>query len=61
MPRFSGLNLLPETAKVAAKHASLAVEWPKTEFDDQAQRYRENAKGYAACLLDGLERVVQTP
>ena len=61
MPRFSDLNFLLEIAKRAAKHASLAVEGLNTEFDDQAQRDRENAEGDAACVLDGLERVVQSP
>jgi hypothetical protein len=61
MPRFSDLNFLLEMAKRAAKHASLAVEGLNTEFDDQARRDREKAEGYAACVLDGLERVVQSP
>jgi hypothetical protein len=72
-PRFSDLTLLLETAKEVAKHASLAIKGLNTEFDDQAQRDRENAEEYAACVLDGLnglngldgldglERVVRSP
>jgi hypothetical protein len=61
MPRFSDLNFLLEIAKRAAKHAPLAVEGLNTEFDDQARRDGENAEEYATSVLDGRERVVQSP
>jgi hypothetical protein len=39
----------------------LLREGLNNEFDDQAQRERESAEGYAACVLDGLERALQIP
>lgn len=55
-PRYSDLNLLLGMAIEAATFASMAVEGLDTGLDDQARRYRENAEGYAACVLDGLKR-----
>lgn len=55
-PRYSDLSLLLEVAAEAATHASLAVEGLNTDFGDEARRDRENAEGYAACVLDGLKR-----
>jgi AbiU2 len=55
-PRYADLNLLLDLAKEAATSASLAVEGLSTDLGDQARRDRQNAEGYAACVLDGLQR-----
>ena len=55
-PRYADLNLLLDLAKEAATSASLAVEGLSTDVGDQARRDRQNAEGYAACVLDGLQR-----
>lgn len=54
IPMYSDLHLLLALAKEAVTHASLAVEGLDTEFDEQADRDRSTAEGYAACVLDGL-------
>ncbi|OHV82623.1 hypothetical protein [Rhizobium sp. LCM 4573] len=54
LPMYSDLNLLLALAMDAAKHASLIVEGLNTEFDEQADRDRSTAEGYAACVLQGL-------
>jgi hypothetical protein len=56
LPRYSDLNLLLGTAKDAARLASFAVEGLNTDFDSQVQRYRDDAKGFADCVVDGLNR-----
>jgi AbiU2 len=55
-PRYADLNLLLDLAKEAATRASLAVEGLNIDFGDKARRSRQNAEGYAACVLDGLKR-----
>ncbi|NKL18476.1 hypothetical protein GFM07_05075 [Rhizobium leguminosarum bv. viciae] len=55
-PRYSDLDILLGMAKIAARLAKLAVEGGNTELEEQAKRNRENAEGYAACVLDGLKR-----
>jgi hypothetical protein len=55
-PLYSDLDLLLGMATVAARLAKLAVEGGNTELEEQAKRNRENAAGYAACVLDGLRR-----
>ncbi|MCD2185475.1 AbiU2 domain-containing protein [Rhizobium sp. GN54] len=54
LPMYSDLFLLLDLAMDAARYASLAVEGLNTEFDDQADRDRSTAEGYAACVLAGL-------
>jgi hypothetical protein len=54
LPMYSDLDLLLSLAKEAAKHASMIVEGLNTEFDEQADRDRATAEGYAACVLEGL-------
>ena len=39
--------------------ASLAVEGISTDLSDQARSARQNAEGYAACVLDGLQRAAR--
>ncbi len=56
LPLYSDLNKLLEVAKIAARLAKLAVEGGNTELEEQAERNRANAEGYAACVLDGLKR-----
>lgn len=56
LPYYNDLNLLLGIAKDAARLASLAIEGLNTELDDQMLRDGENAKGYARCVLDGLQR-----
>ncbi|TAU37642.1 hypothetical protein ELI43_34075 [Rhizobium leguminosarum] len=55
LPLYSDLDILLEAAKIAARLAKLA-EMEATELEEQADRNRENAEGYAACVLDGLKR-----
>jgi hypothetical protein len=55
-PKYSDLNLLLEIAKEAATRACFAVEGLNADFIDEARRDRQNAEGYAACILDGLRR-----
>ncbi|MGR9268163.1 AbiU2 domain-containing protein [Rhizobium leguminosarum] len=55
-PLYSDLDLLLGIAKKAARLAKLAVEGGNTELEEQAARNRENAEGYAGCVLDGLKR-----
>jgi AbiU2 len=55
-PKYADLNLLLDLAKEAATSASLAVEGLSNDLGDQARRARQNAEGYAACVLDGLRR-----
>lgn len=57
LPMYSDLNLLLALAMDAAKHASLIVEGLNTEFDEQADRDRSTAEGYASCVLEGLRSV----
>jgi hypothetical protein len=56
LPKYSDLQILLDVAKEAAERASLAVERLNTDFADLAQHDRENADGYYACVLDGLQR-----
>ena len=56
LPRYSDLHLLLGAAKQAARHALLAVEGLNIDLEEQAQRDRDNAEGYSACVLDGLSR-----
>jgi len=56
LPGHRDLDLLLDVAKQAAKHASLAVEGLNIDLEKQAQRDRDNAEGYSACVLDGLSR-----
>jgi hypothetical protein len=55
-PKYADLNLLLDLAKGVATSASLAVEGLSNDLGDQARRARQNAEGYAACVLDGLQR-----
>lgn len=59
LPMYSDLHLLLALAMDAAKYASLAVVGLNTEFDEQADRDRSTAEGYAACVLEGL-RLAET-
>jgi hypothetical protein len=59
LPRYADLSLLLDRAKEAATHASLAVEGLSIDFRDQARNDRQNAEGYAACVLDGLKRAAR--
>lgn len=54
LPMYADLYLLLDLAMNAAMHASLIVEGLNTEFDEQADRDRTTAEGYAACVLAGL-------
>jgi hypothetical protein len=47
---------LLDLAKEAATRSVLAIEGLNIDFSDEARRDRENAEGYAACVLDGLRR-----
>jgi hypothetical protein len=58
-PKYADLNLLLDLAKEAATGASLAVEGISTDLSDQARSARQNAEGYAACVLDGLQRAAR--
>jgi hypothetical protein len=60
LPLYSDLDTLLGMAKIAARLAKLAVEGGNTELEEQAARNRENAEGYAACVLDGLKRASRT-
>ncbi|GLS11636.1 hypothetical protein [Sinorhizobium fredii] len=58
-PRYSDLNILLDIANEAARLAKLAIEGGNSDFDGNAERDRQNADGYATCVLDGLKRAAR--
>lgn len=55
-PKYADLTLLLDTAKVAAELSSLAVEGLNVDFTECTLRSRRNAEGYAAVVLEALQR-----
>lgn len=59
LPHYADLNLLLAVATEAAKHASMAVEGLNVDYDEHEGIHRENAEGYAFCVLSGLKETAK--
>lgn len=55
-PRYGDLDLLLKVAVEAVTAAALAIEGLNTALDERDALDRENAEGFARCLVDGLKR-----
>lgn len=58
LPRYGDLHLLLGISVEAVTAAALAIDGLNTSLDERAALDRENAEGFARCLVDGLKLAV---